>query len=37
MKEDNELNEQCICSEWDGKGYSTCGFKCPVHFKQPIN
>lgn len=23
--------EECICCEYDGKGWSTCGFKCPVH------
>ena len=22
---------ECICSEWDGKGRSTCGAICPVH------
>ena len=27
-----ELNE-CICAEWDGKGWSTCGIPCPVHNK----
>lgn len=25
--------DNCICSEWDGKGVSTCGFPCPVHQK----
>lgn len=28
-----ELIEECICNEWDGKGISTCGFPCPVHNK----
>lgn len=23
--------EACICTEWDGKGKSVCGFDCPVH------
>ena len=27
-----ELRE-CICSEWDGKGWSTCGFPCSIHNK----
>ena len=26
--------EKCICSEWDKKGWSTCGFPCPVHNKK---
>jgi len=25
------MKEECICSEWDGKGRSVCGFPCPVH------
>ena len=23
------VEEECICSEWDGKGRSVCGFPCP--------
>ena len=23
--------DECICAEWDGKGWSTCGFPCSVH------
>ena len=25
--------EECICAEWDGKGYSVCGVPCDVHWK----
>ena len=28
-----KINEDCICTEWDGKGWSVCGFPCPVHNK----
>ena len=27
------VEEECICSEWDGKGQSVCGFPCPIHNK----
>ena len=23
--------DNCICAEWDGKGWSTCGAPCNVH------
>jgi hypothetical protein len=23
--------DNCICAEWDGKGWSTCGVPCPEH------
>jgi hypothetical protein len=23
--------DNCICAEWDGKGWSTCGVPCPQH------
>jgi hypothetical protein len=26
----NDMDE-CICSEWDKRGRSTCGIACPVH------
>jgi hypothetical protein len=25
------MNDNCICAEWDGEGWSTCGFPCPEH------
>lgn len=25
----------CICAEWDGKGWSVCGVPCPEHNKLP--
>ena len=28
-----EKFDECICAEWDGKGWSTCGFPCSVHNK----
>ena len=40
MKGEGELEAQycddckCICAEYDGKGFSTCGVKCPVHYKE---
>ena len=27
------MTDECICAEWDGKGYSTCGYPCHEHFK----
>lgn len=24
----------CICAEWDGKGWSVCGVPCPEHNKK---
>lgn len=26
-----DVEDFCICAEWDGKGLSTCGVPCPVH------
>lgn len=30
---DTKIDENCICTEYDGKGWSVCGFPCPVHNK----
>lgn len=27
------MKKECICTEWDGKGWSVCGFPCPAHNK----
>lgn len=27
------MKKECICSEFDGKGWSVCGCPCPVHNK----
>lgn len=32
-----KIQEDCICAEFDGKGFSTCGFPCPAHFKGDWN
>lgn len=29
MSEDEEVF--CICTEWDGRGWSVCGIRCPAH------
>lgn len=29
--------DQCICAEYDGKGWSVCGFPCPLHNKLAHN
>lgn len=31
------LEEPCICSEYDGEGYSTCGVICPEHYNVVID
>jgi hypothetical protein len=28
-----KIDKNCICTEWDGKGWSVCGCPCPVHNK----
>ncbi len=28
-----EYDDNCICAEWDGKGWSVCGVPCSVHWK----
>lgn len=32
-QEEGFEDDGCICAEYDGKGKSTCGIPCPVHFK----
>jgi len=27
--------DNCICSEWDGQGWSTCGYPMPRHVATP--
>ena len=29
-----DYTDECICSGWDGKGWSTCGVPCPMHCKE---
>jgi len=31
------INDDCICTDWDGKGKSPCGFDCPVHSKSALS
>ena len=31
MNQDPREMDNCICSEWDGQGWSTCGYPCPEH------
>lgn len=26
----------CICTEWDGQGFSVCGVICPVHYENAL-
>lgn len=28
-----KIDKNCICTEWDGKGWSVCGVPCPIHNK----
>ena len=25
------MDDVCICAEWDGRGFSTCGVTCSAH------